>query len=349
MNVLLILFFIFSSLFMAGLPSPLFAASENVNINATVPGPVCGDGIIGSGEQCDGSNLGGATCVSIGFGGGSLSCNANCAYSTSQCISIPTSSSGGGGGGGGGNVAPATGVVFSGRAYPLSKVVVLKDGQIAVSTIAGPDARFEVSLAGLSTGNYNFAVYGEDSKGTRSNLFTFPNYITSGATARVGGIFLAPTIAVDKSEVKRGENIAIFGQSTPSSEVTISINSEEEFFMKKISDAGGVYLLNFDTSILEMGQHLTKSKAALSGEISSFSKTVSFVVGAKNVFAQSVNILRGDLNNDGRVNLVDFSIAAYWYKQSINAEFLIKEKERLSGDGKVDLTDFSIMAYYWTG
>ena len=114
MNVLLTLFFIFSSLFMAGVPSPLFAASENVNINATVPGPVCGDGIIGSGEQCDGSNLGGATCVSVGFGGGSLSCKANCTYNTSQCISTPPPSSGGGGGGGG-NVAPTTGMVFSGR------------------------------------------------------------------------------------------------------------------------------------------------------------------------------------------------------------------------------------------
>ena len=226
---------------------------------------------------------------------------------------------------------------------------MLKDGQIAVSTIAGPDARFEISLAGLSTGNYNFAVYGEDSKGIRSNLFTFPSYIVSGVTAKVSGIFLTPTIAVDKSEVKRGENIAIFGQSIPSSEVTISVNSEEEFFIKKISDAGGVYLLNFDTSILEMGQHLTKSKAALGEEISSFSRTVSFTVGAKNVFAQSLNILKGDLNNDGRVNLVDFSIAAYWYKQPIDAEFSVKEKERLNGDGKVDLTDFSIMAYYWTG
>src|SRR5690606_33061062 len=59
----------------------------------------------------------------------------------------------GGGGGGGGTALPDTGVVFSGRAYPLSKVVILKDGQIAAETIAGTDARFRATLRGLSEGN----------------------------------------------------------------------------------------------------------------------------------------------------------------------------------------------------
>ena len=100
-----------------------------------------------------------------------------------------------------------------------------------------------------------------------------------------------------------------------------------------------------------MGQHQTKSKSALNGEITAFGKTVGFVVGLKNVAAkpQKVAVTKGDINGDGRVNLVDFSIAAYWYKRPISAEFAVKEKERLNGDGKVDLVDFSIMAFYWTG
>ncbi len=58
---------------------------------------------------------------------------------------------------------------------------------------------------------------------------------------------------------------------------------------------------------------------------------------------------KADLNNDCKVNLIDFSIAAYWYKRIISAEFVQKESERLNSDGKVDLVDFSIMAFYWTG
>jgi len=48
-------------------------------------GPVCGNGIIETGEDCDGGNLGGATCQSLGFTGGTLSCNASCQFDTSAC------------------------------------------------------------------------------------------------------------------------------------------------------------------------------------------------------------------------------------------------------------------------
>lgn len=48
-------------------------------------GPVCGNGTRETGEDCDGSDLGGATCTSLGFSGGTLSCNGSCGYDTSAC------------------------------------------------------------------------------------------------------------------------------------------------------------------------------------------------------------------------------------------------------------------------
>ncbi len=323
-----------------------FAASD-ATVNATIKISVCGNNIKEGGEQCDGSDLSGASCTTQGYTGGTLSCSASCTFNTSACTS------GGGGGGGGGYVppAPVTSVIFNGRAYPKSMITILKDAQIAATTVADANANFSLTLSGLSGGNYIFSVYSEDSKGIRSTLLTFPLSVTSGATTNVGGIFIAPTIAVDKEEVKRGDNIAIFGQSVPNSEITILVNSEEEFFNKVKSDQSGAYLYNFDTAPLDIGQHFIKSKAALNGEISSFSKTVSFSVGTKNILAQpsAKCPARADLNGDCRVNLVDFSIAAYWYKRAISAEFKLEEVERLNGDGKVDLIDFSIMAFYWTG
>jgi hypothetical protein len=125
----------------------------------------------------------------------------------------------------------------------------------------------------------------------------------------------------------------------------VSVNSEEEFFIKKVADASGAYLLNFDTSVLEMGQHQTKSKSALNGEITAFGKVIGFAVGTKNVSAEWPKVAaKGDTNGDGRVNLVDFSIAAYWYKRT-NPPASVD----LNSDGKVDLVDFSIMAFHWTG
>ncbi|MBI2100713.1 MAG: right-handed parallel beta-helix repeat-containing protein [Candidatus Vogelbacteria bacterium] len=46
---------------------------------------VCGNGVIEGTEQCDGTALGGQTCVTRGFTGGTLSCTATCTFNTSQC------------------------------------------------------------------------------------------------------------------------------------------------------------------------------------------------------------------------------------------------------------------------
>lgn len=246
-------------------------------------------------------------------------------------------------------VPPPAAVIFRGFAYPQSRVVILKDGQMAVATVAGLDANFEAKLEGLTPGSYNFSVYSEDSKGRRSTLFNFPVTLTAGATTTITGIFLAPTIDVDKTEVKRGENIAIFGQSVPQANMVISVNSPDEVFVKTQADKDGMYLYTFDTSPLEIGQHQTKAKAAADHLISSFSETVNFRVSEKTVRKIKKAFLKGDVNDDGRVNLIDFSITAYWYKRPISDAFKAIELERLSGDGAVTLTDFSIMAYYWTG
>jgi hypothetical protein len=347
------------------------SADNSGAITITVNIPVCGDNEKENGEECDNNDLGGATCSSRGFLSGTLTCDPACDYDTSGCSLNPScgdglcnglescsscpsdcgscGGGGGGGGGGGAGVIPTvTNVIFSGRAYPKSSVTLLKDAQVAATTIAGADANFEISLSGLAGGNYVFSIYAEDSKGVRSSLLTFSVSITTGATNKISGIFLAPTIAIDKAQVKRGENIAIFGESVPNSDITISVSSDEEFFNKTKSDASGVYLYNFDTAVLENGEHSTKSKAALNNEISSFSKAVSFVVGTETILEQP-KCSKADLNCDGKVNLVDFSIAAYWYKKDLSQDFKKIEAERLNADAKINLVDFSIMAFYWTG
>lgn len=260
----------------------------------------------------------------------------------------PPPSSGGGGGGGGGGVSVSTGVTISGRAYPLSQVIILKDGQRAASTISGPDAIFSVSLTDLSAGSYNFSVFTEDKNGTKSAPFVFPIFLTSGAITNVSGIFIAPTIGVDKSVVKRGDTINVFGQTVPQGDVTIGIHSDEEIFLKTRSDASGVYSQDFDTSVLANGAHSARSKATFGKTISPFSTEVNFSVGTTNVAANNGKKCpqKGDLNNDCRVNLVDFSIMAFWYKRTLVESGM---RADLNGDKKVDLIDFSIMAYYWTG
>jgi hypothetical protein len=248
-----------------------------------------------------------------------------------------------GGGGGGSSVAPNNSIVFSGRAYPGSKVTILKNSQFIGSTISDAGADFNVTISGLSEGDYNFGIYSEDSYGVKSSVLNFPVKFTNNFSVKIDNIFISPTISVDKSEVKKGDNVVIFGQTTPSGDVNIVVNSDSPVYLKTVADNKGVYLYNLDTSILEEGQHHTKSKTLLDGTISSYSEEIGFVVGDENILSSSKLSLKGDLNNDGRVNLVDFSIAAYWYKKStplLGAD--------LNGDGQVNLIDFSIMVFYWT-
>jgi len=313
--------------------------ADNANTSVYVCTSVCGDGVKECLEECDDGN------TNDGDG-----CDHNCKIETTTTTTSPPSTTsttlGGGGGGGGGYTPPETKVTFTGKAYPKSTVTLLKDAQIVATTIAGSDANFQISLSNITGGNYIFSVYSEDDKGNRSSLLTFPLSVTQGVTTNASGIFIAPTIDVDKSEVKKGDNISIFGQSVPQSDIVISINSDEEFFAKTISDKNGIYLYNFDTSMIDYGTHYTKSKASVGNQLlSNWSYLVNFKVGDKTVLKESQKTaIKADMNNDKRVNLVDFSILAYWYKRPSPPQNV-----DLNGDGKVDLVDFSIMAYYWTG
>ncbi len=324
------------------------SAATSSSVTATITATICGDETAGGSEDCDTDDLNEETCVSQGYsGGGILDCTLACDFDFSGCSSGAVSPPGGGGGGGGGSpILPSQAtVVFTGKAYPKSIVTILKDAQIVVSTVAGDNANFQARAGNLSAGNYIFSVYSEDKEGRRSTLLTFPVSVSSGSTASITGIFIAPTIDVDKREVRRGDNIAILGQSAPQADIIIAVNSEEEFFAKTISNEDGIYLYNFDTSILEYGSHYTRSKASIGNQlISGFSSSINFKVGTKTVIKEKLEDLKGDSNGDNRVNLVDFSITAYWYKRPSPPA-----RVDVNSDGKVDLIDFSIMAYYWTG
>ena len=252
--------------------------------------------------------------------------------------------------GGGDEIIPQTGVSFSGRAYPLSRIELLKDGQIVASTIAGPDARFSITVTGLNAGIHVFFVIGKDKDGIRSLPFVVPVTLTKGVIVEISGIFLSPTLAVDKEIVKQGHNIAIFGQTTPESVVTIGVASSQEIFYAVGSAADGVFLYNLDTAFLELGNHETRAKATKDNEVSGFGRTVDFVVGTKDVLTEDLDCAkRGDLNDDCRVNIVDFSIAGYWYKRGLSDEMRIRENTQLNGDGIINIIDLSIMAFNWTG
>lgn len=59
---------------------------QDISVGTPPAPPVCGNNIIENGEVCDGTSLGGASCTTLGFTGGTLHCALNCSsYDTSSC------------------------------------------------------------------------------------------------------------------------------------------------------------------------------------------------------------------------------------------------------------------------
>lgn len=269
----------------------------------------------------------------------------------------PTPPPSGGGGGGGGGVTFSTQqdtVIFKGLAYPGSIVTLLKNGVIVTELPASPDGSFEIHLKDLNPGTYSFGIRAEDSNHLKSSLDLYTVFVSSGVTTVVGGIFIPPTITTDKLEVKKGDIITLMGMSAPSANLTISIHSEKEIVKKATSTDNGSWLYKLDSDELDLGNHEGKVRAITEKDLSLYSEALSFSVGTKNVprpktvGGGGASLLgakaKCDLNNDSRVNLLDFSIMAFWYKKS---GFPLKID--LNNDGKINLTDLSILAYCWTG
>jgi hypothetical protein len=286
------------------------------------------------------------------FTGSLYSSYSNEASVTTPTLSTPPSPGGGGSGGGGTafSETPTTNnnVTITGAAYPLSEVNILQNGTQVLQTIAGPDGLFSGSISDFPNGTYNFYVYATDSEGRRSTPFTFPVTVTTGATTNISGVFLSPTLSIDKQEVKQGDTIIIFGQTVPNVPVTIQVDSAVPVFVDTTSSADGVYTYDLDSGQLDLGSHLAKSEAQNGSLISDYSIAQSFMVGNEDIAAAtttvSIGLSQGDINGDGKVDLSDFSIMAYWYGQQNPPAIYL-----LDGGETIDLSDFSIMAYYWTG
>lgn len=331
----------------------LHFAQADVTITATVNG-ACGNGTLESGEQCDGTDLGGLSCSSFNFSSGILSCTQLCTFNISQCVAYvpPPPGGGGGGGGGGGVVVTPNGnatAVFTGQAFPGSSVSLLRDGVVVASSVAGPDANFQISSSNLTLGMYSFSLIAEDADGLTSQTQSFSLSLTSGISAGVSGVFFSPTLRADKSQVKLGDTISFLGHTFPAATVSLLVHSNSAVTASAIANKQGSYFYSLDTTLFEKGSHQVTSKSTNNNQVSPASAPLAFIVGDKTVLATLPAKNNGgfniaDLNKDGKVNIVDFSILAYWYHKT---KFPVNMD--LNKDGKVDIVDFSIMAYNWTG
>jgi hypothetical protein len=246
---------------------------------------------------------------------------------------------------GGGDFLKTADVSISGKAYPSGKVSFLKDGKEVAGTVATGDGTWSVKLIGLERGTYTFSMYALDSKNRRSATISSTVSLIAGTTNAVTRIFLPPTLGAEKTSVDPGGIFALSGSGIPKSVTEVSL-------LKQGSDGGeplvatttvginGSWNVNFDTKGLSVGGYEARARSLLfDGDSSGFGAALSLGIGQD---AAPDLASRSDLNKDGKVNLVDFSILLFsWGTNDPNADINLNDK--------VDLADFSILIFYWTG
>ncbi|HLD60731.1 MAG TPA: Ig-like domain-containing protein, partial [Patescibacteria group bacterium] len=241
------------------------------------------------------------------------------------------------------------GVHFIGKTGPGSTVHVVQDGQQSATRVVDGAGNFDIRINDLTPGNYLYALYAIDSSGEKSSAVTFLVTIRPGEITLISGIFIPPTIGLDKSEVKPGDPITFKGETVTPGDVSIHIETPEgkDVFIKTTTDKDGKYTFTLDTDGMPEGSYTIRVRAIDKlGATSPWSITIPFAIGKKTVPAKKPGLCSGiaDFNQDCRVDLVDFSILIYWFDRANPPEGVDLNRDRF-----VNLIDFSIMMYHWTG
>ncbi len=240
-------------------------------------------------------------------------------------------------------------VVFSGRAYPGSFVTLLRDGQVVDRGTAGSDGFFVVSAGDLGGGLYTFGIYAQDAFGLYSPLLPFMLQVAPRRSYAISNANPAPTITAYPAVAVSGDSVQVVGHAQPSADVTITVGAQGGRLLKTRSDAQGAYAVSLPTGGLPIGSVPLHAQSGFNGIVGPVSRVfdlalVQSVVPSIPPVPNMPPFIPGDLNRDRRVDLVDFSIAAYWYGRPG-----VPPSADVDGDGTVTLVDFSIMASHWTG
>jgi hypothetical protein len=234
-------------------------------------------------------------------------------------------------------------VQFSGVAYPDAFIALLKDGVEIGRKNANSAGAFDFSVTNLAAGSYQFGFLAQDASGVRSIAFTVGLTLTAGQTTTMTGIILPPTMDITNPVVTAGDKVQVTGASAPGAAVRLVVDAGKyTFTVPSLLDGSWKYQV--PTQGLANGLYTVKAQTVIGPDMSSgFSQALQFGVGVQIPVSQCQNA--PDINGNGRVNLVDFSILAYWWRRPIppGATF------DLNCDGVVNLADFSILAYYWNG
>ena len=256
--------------------------ADAASINATIKIGLCGDGVIDTGEQCDGSALNNKTCALLGYTGGTLTCSASCTFDTTACN----------------GASPA-------------QVIIQSMGSTVTPSIS---ANVRITNEGSTNTEYSYewCVVSNISNACGGGDDTY--YASASKLIDAGQNFdttLAATVPIDGTYYFKVN--VFYG--------TLSSGASQQFSATNPASSGGG-----STSGGGGG-------GGGGGTIVPISPTLPLPT-----------TLVADLNGDGKVNGIDFSILlAFW---NTSPPFKNPAVD-INKDGRVNSVDFSILLYHW--
>lgn len=357
----------------------VFAASANAQLQSgyiattTVMLSICGNEIVDPGEDCDvigetgqySTTIAGRQCTNICYFGPYCGdsilqtiheeeCddgnNEDGDFCSATCTVEPAGTGGGGSSGGGGGSRGGstedlgdTQISVSGRAYPGQTVHVLLDTREVGTVRADSSGRFDFAT-NASPGTVSMGFWSNDSSGTRSITYNTTFDVTQGAITNVNGVLIPPTLKVSDTTINPGDTITFSGQTTPNAQVEVHIDNGSPI-LRTTAGGNGQWSIPYTTTGLSASEHTARARFILgSGALqseSTFSTTVQLFVGVEGRASTP-----SDLNRDGSVDLIDFSILIFWWGTAGGES---DPPADISGNARVGLEDFSILLFNWTG
>jgi hypothetical protein len=211
-------------------------------------------------------------------------------------------------------------------------VIILKDGQAAGVAVASDTGFFQVTITGVSAGDYTIQA--------SASVLPFPPVLSNasrikvieGATTKIQGLLARPIIT---SVIKNEMTLDITGITAPLSRIVfISGNIE----ITEIANGEGV----FNVSLPQV--HILNLTSIAMQVVTPQGAEITFIID--NISNNNVSTCENKIatNDDCRIDIIDFARAV---RATITG--LLIGKFDYDENGKLDLVDFSIMAFYWTG
>lgn len=232
---------------------------------------------------------------------------------------------------------------ITGSTAPDTFIVFTEAGAVLGTDVANALGGFNHLFSGLQPTTHQITLYGID----LNNLITSPIplqiYTAASQETLISNVLLSPTLELNANDYLLGDPIIVSGSAIPAGSITVFVDTPLRTYYTTSADDGSWNYTITNSNEYVYGDY--RAYALVQAEngwqsLVSNSQNFSIISGSGTTGAACGDISHGDLNCDGEINLIDFSILMYyWGTSNLAAD--------INTDNLVNLGDFSIMMYWW--